>query len=53
MGAGPVRLLHTLALWNGLVAEMRCVAFEIDTVKLLMSIFVRNFGAPEFCIIHA
>jgi hypothetical protein len=31
----------------GLVAETRCVAFEIDTVKLLMSIFVRDFGAPE------
>jgi hypothetical protein len=37
----------------GLVAEMRCVAFEMDTVKLLMSIFVRDFGTPELCTIHA
>jgi hypothetical protein len=41
-------------LWNGPgVAELRCVAFEIDTVKLLMSMFVRDFGAPELCTIHA
>jgi hypothetical protein len=33
----------------GLVTEMRCVAFEIDTVKLLMSLFVR---APELCAIY-
>jgi hypothetical protein len=37
----------------GLVAEMKCIAFEIDTVKLLMSIFVRDSGAPELCTIHA
>jgi hypothetical protein len=37
----------------GLVAEMGCVAFEIDTVKLLMSIFVRDFSAPELFTIHA
>jgi hypothetical protein len=37
----------------GLVAEMRYVAFEIDTVKLLMSMFVRDFGAPELFTIRA
>ena len=33
-------------LWTyrmGLVTEAICVAFEIDTVKLIMSIFVRDF----------
>jgi hypothetical protein len=35
------------------VTEMRYVAFEIDTVKLLMSMFVRDFGAPELCTIRA
>jgi hypothetical protein len=37
----------------GLGAEMGCVAFEIDTVKLLMSLFVRGFGALELYTIHA
>ena len=36
----------------GLVAEMRYLAFEIDTVKLLMSIFVRDLDVPELCTIH-
>ena len=36
----------------GLVTEMRCVAFEIDTIKLLMTLFVRDFGAPELCTIY-
>ena len=43
-------------LWpcgTGLVTEMRCVAFEIDTVKLLMTLFVRKFGTPELCAIYA
>jgi hypothetical protein len=54
MGVGTVRLLHTL--WPcgmGLVAEMGCAAFEIDTVKFLMSIFVRDFSVPELCTVRA
>jgi hypothetical protein len=33
----------------GQVAEMRCVAFDLDTVKLLMNIFVRDLVVPESC----
>jgi hypothetical protein len=53
---GGLDLYVSCVLWPcgmGPVAEMRCVAFEIDTVKLLMSIFVRDFGAPELFTIHA
>ncbi|KAI0272061.1 hypothetical protein BGY98DRAFT_1099985 [Russula aff. rugulosa BPL654] len=53
LGEGfPRTLLHTFACGMGLVAETRCVAFEIDTVKLLMSIFDTNrngtIDADEF-----
>jgi len=49
MGIRPVRHLHNLALWNvSGFAEIRCVAFEIDTIKLLMSMFVRDLVHPSF-----
>lgn len=42
MAIGVVRTLHILTLEMGRIAEMRFVAFDLDTVKLLMNIFVRD-----------
>jgi hypothetical protein len=49
MEIGPVRCM----LWPcevGRVAEMRRVAFDLDTVKLLMNIFVRDLMHSNFVL---
>jgi len=45
MAIGAVRcILRSCEM--GRVAKMRCVAFDLDTVKLLMNIFVRDLMQP-------
>jgi hypothetical protein len=47
MVIGAVRTLHCEV---GRVAKMRCAAFDLDTVKLLMNIFVRDLIHSISCL---